>query len=217
VGRVALGFVGTVLLLDGIVLAASLVARRAVGRPPVPSRLSGLRNAAAVDEVVWRGGAPSEAQQRLLAQAGVEVVVDLRAERSAPADHAGARSAGMRVVHLPVRDGQTPSADQVRRLLAVVADADGPVYLHCGAGVGRTGAAAAAYLLRTGQASPVAAVARNLAVGPPSLEQLAYVGLGADGPPRWPIVAVSRIVDAPRRAWSRVRGWRGARRAGRAS
>jgi len=64
---------------------------------------------------------------------------------------------------------------------------------------------AGAYLLRTGQASRAAAVARNLAVGPPSIEQLVFVGTGAVEPPAWPVVAVSRVVDAPRRLRANLR------------
>lgn len=75
-----------------------------------------------------------------------------------------------------------------------------------GAGVGRTGAMAAGYLVRTGQATPSEALRRNLAVGPPSLEQVAFVadldGHRVDRPPA-PLVAVSRVLDAPRRLWSR--------------
>jgi hypothetical protein len=114
-----------------------------------------------------------------------------------------------------VRDGQPPSDQQIERFVRLVAAEPGPVYLHCGAGVGRTGAMAGAYLLRTGRASRRAALARNLAIGPPSIEQLAFVAAGADGPPPWPVVAVSRVADAPRRLWSRLRallrrrGWTG--------
>ncbi|WP_406215152.1 hypothetical protein [Streptomyces canus] len=44
------------------------------------------------------------------------------------------------------------------------------MFVHCGAGVGRTGTMAAAYLVKTGEQS--SAVRRNLAVGPPSIEQI---------------------------------------------
>ncbi|MFI6439989.1 hypothetical protein [Streptomyces sp. NPDC050759] len=69
-------------------------------------------------------------------------------------------------------------------------------------GHGRTGTMAAAYLVRTGEQSSASAVRRNLAVGPPSIEQI-YYGLNlspneAEQPPL-PVVAVSRLVDAPRR------------------
>ncbi|MER7186542.1 hypothetical protein ABT404_44995 [Streptomyces hyaluromycini] len=72
--------------------------------------------------------------------------------------------------------------------------------------VGRTGRMAAAYLVERGEQSPVAAVRRNLAVGPPSIEQIYYgLSLGRDRlrQPPFPVVAVSRLVDAPRR----MRSW----------
>ena len=81
------------------------------------------------------------------------------------------------------------------------------MFLHCGAGVGRTGSVAAAYLVATGQASGVRATLRNLSVGPPSLEQIAFtarlrgdVGQHANGL----VVATSRMLDAPRRIWTRL-------------
>lgn len=52
-----------------------------------------------------------------------------------------------------------------------------------------------------------AAVRRNLAVGPPSIEQIYYglsLGPGRADQPPFPVVAVSRLVDAPRRMWSRL-------------
>jgi hypothetical protein len=64
---------------------------------------------------------------------------------------------------------------------------------------------AAAYLVHAGQVSPTTAVRRNLAVGPPSIEQIYYgVSLGRDHAeqPPFPVIALSRLVDAPRRMWS---------------
>ncbi|MFF8190380.1 protein-tyrosine phosphatase family protein [Streptomyces bobili] len=66
--------------------------------------------------------------------------------------------------------------------------------MHCGAGVGRTGTMAAAYLVQSGEKSSTAAVRRNLAVGPPSIEQIHH-GLRlsrseAEQPPL-PVVTVS--------------------------
>jgi protein-tyrosine phosphatase len=111
----------------------------------------------------------------------------------------------LKVVRLPLRDGQTPKPAQVQRFLDIVAQANGKVFVHCGAGVGRTGSMAAAYLVRTGEESPSAAVRRNLAVGPPSIEQI-YYGLNlspaeAEQPPV-PVMVLSRLVDAPRRMMS---------------
>jgi protein tyrosine phosphatase (PTP) superfamily phosphohydrolase (DUF442 family) len=189
-----------------LVLAASLVLGR-IAAPPTPDAVvPGVSHLAVVDDRVWRGSAPSSmASYEALANAGVTTVVDLRAEPYTSNADAPLTALGLDVVHLPIRDGQTPSQDQVDEFLRVVKSAKGTVFLHCAAGVGRTGSMAAAYLVVTGQASGLRATVRNLAVGPPSLEQIAFTaglqGSDVDRAPL-PIVAVSRVLDAPRRIWS---------------
>ncbi|WP_181387587.1 protein-tyrosine phosphatase family protein [Streptomyces sp. Act143] len=81
---------------------------------------------------------------------GITTVVDLRAEDLSAAQLAEPGRAGLDVVRLPARDGQTPTPGQVRTFLDTVARASGPVFVRCGAGVGRTGTMAAAYLVQTG-------------------------------------------------------------------
>jgi protein tyrosine phosphatase len=93
----------------------------------------------------------------------------------------------------------------VKQFMDVVNSSTGPVFVHCGAGVGRTGTMSAAYLVRSGEEPASAAVWRNLSVGPPSIEQIWY-GLHldkdkAEQPPAG-VEALSRLVDAPRRIWS---------------
>jgi protein-tyrosine phosphatase len=137
----------------------------------------------------------------------VKVIVDLRAE-DLEVDRAGIEALGMKLVRIPMRDGQAPTDEQVQKFLTVMKNADGRVYVHCGAGVGRTGTMAASYLVLTGKASGAEAVQRNLAIGPPSLEQIAFAASLDEGEEAGgfsPLTVVSRVLDAPRRLLVRVR------------
>lgn len=168
---------------------------------PRPSGVDAVGKLYVVDPQVWRGAHPDDDGYASLAAAGVTTVVDLRAERDANDSDPIAEAAGLTVVHLPIRDGQVPSDAQVAKFIGIVHDSRGTVFLHCGAGVGRTGAMAAAYLAATRQASGGSALVRNLAVGPPSIEQMWFAAIDGAGPPP-PVVALSRVLDAPRRLLS---------------
>lgn len=188
------------------ILGVHLWAQHAVKQLPVPT-IEGVPNLAAVTTDVWRGAAPTKKGVRGLAANGITTVVDLRAEHNLVHDNEFFEGLGIKLVTIPIRDGQTPSTAQVKRFLDAVDGSSGKVYVHCGAGVGRTGTMAAAYLVGSGKASPRDALLQNLAIGPPSLEQIAFAaGLDGNTPsgPNVEVVAVSRFLDAPRRFWSVV-------------
>ena len=188
------------------ILAASLWARETTPTA-APSRVEGVENLRAVDDRLWRGAAPTTEGYRNLARAGVTTVVDLRAEDGIEGDAHTVREIGMNLVRIPMRDGQVPTAEEVDAFLAATQSANGRIFVHCGAGVGRTGAMVGAYQVDVRELSGGDALRRNLAVGPPSLEQIAYVARMDDGRPEKPgtmVTAVSRVLDAPRRIWSRV-------------
>jgi protein-tyrosine phosphatase len=195
--RALIAFVAFLVAGNLVIQGVSLFARSTMAGGRVQG-VDGVDKLRAVDDVVWRGANPSEAGYQSLAGAGVTVVVDLRAEDDAAEDDASIEALGMRVVHVPIRDGQTPSSADVDRFLAIVRDSGGTVFVHCGAGVGRTGAMAAAYLMATDQAGPGTVLGRNLAVGPPSLEQIVYAANGG-AEPGGVVKALSRTLDAPRR------------------
>lgn len=188
------------------ILAASFWARETMATA-TPSTVEGVDNLRAVDERLWRGGAPTTDGYRNLAGAGVTTIVDLRAEEGIEDDARTVRQLGMNLVRIPMRDGQVPTTEEVDAFLAATESANGRIFVHCGAGVGRTGAMVGAYQVDVGELSGRDALRRNLAVGPPSLEQIAYVARMDHGRPEKPgtmVTAVSRVLDAPRRLWSRV-------------
>jgi len=201
--RIVAGAVAFLVVGNLAILGASFWARGTTASVPV-EQVSGISNFTAVDDHMWRGGAPSADGYRNLAAAGVTTVVDLRAEDGLEADGQMVADLGMRLVSIPIRDGQAPSAAKVEEFLAATRDPGGTVFVHCGAGVGRTGAMVGAYLVEA-HVGGTTAVRRNLAVGPPSLEQLAFVvGLeeGDVDRPNPLLTAVSRVLDAPRRIWT---------------
>jgi protein tyrosine phosphatase (PTP) superfamily phosphohydrolase (DUF442 family) len=204
--RVAIGFVAFMVAGNVLILATSFVMARLVDSTPPATVVPGVNHLGVVDGRVWRGSAPSSlAGYEALAAADVTTIVDLRAEPGSAAEDDPIRALGLDVVHIPLPDGQTPNQAELDEFLAVVRESSGTVFLHCAAGVGRTGSMVAASLVATGQANGFEVTARNLAMGPPSLEQLAF-SLGLDGPrighPPLPVVAISRLLDAPRRMWS---------------
>ena len=99
-----------------------------------------------------------------LAQRGITAVVNLRTEFDD--NHAGI--APPRYLHLPTVDDTPPSLEDLHTGVAFIHEEiarGGGVYIHCGAGVGRAPALAAAYLVSTGL-TPQQAWARIRAVRP---------------------------------------------------
>ena len=200
VGLLALAFY--LLLGNGLILGASAWASWRNG--PATPMDSSIRNLTVVDEQVWRGGAPGSEGLADLADHGVTTVVDLRAEDGVGGDEELLAELGLSRFHLPVRDGQLPTAEQAARFVEIVEASDGIVYVHCGAGVGGTGAMVAHYLTTTGETSGSEALRRNLAVGPPSLEQILFAARAGGGEYERPgaiATGLSRVLDAPRRIW----------------
>jgi protein-tyrosine phosphatase len=106
-----------------------------------------LRRGPAASEVlpgVWVG---RRAGAREL-PAGVSTVIDLTAEFWEPA----AVRDGRKYLCVPTLDARAPDERSFREALDCVASADGPVYIHCAQGFGRSAALAAAVLVRRGVA-----------------------------------------------------------------
>jgi protein-tyrosine phosphatase len=208
VRRAVAGFVAF-LVIGNLVIFGAFQYLSHNGKQMALPELPGIKNLTRVDSHVWRGSAPSADGYKALAERGVRTIVDVRAE-DLVVDVKLIESLGMKLVRIPMRDGQAPGPGQVKKFLAAVSHSKGLVYLHCGAGVGRTGTMAAAYLVSTGRTSALEALRRNLSVGPPSLEQIVFAA-GLDkgetaARPNAVVTAISRVLDGPRRILVRVRG-----------
>jgi protein tyrosine phosphatase (PTP) superfamily phosphohydrolase (DUF442 family) len=169
--------------------------------------LAGVRKLYVVDERLWRGAQPGTEGFRSLAESGVTTVIDLRPSPDARKVDRELRALGMENLHLPVIDGRPPSPSQVRRVVDIVEDSQGRVFLHCGEGVGRAGTMSAAYKVTTGKASASEALRESLAIGVLTLDQIAFIrSLDRGGAHEPPVVAtaVSRFLDAPRQLFNTI-------------
>lgn len=201
IGLVAFLALGNLAIFTAMVWAKTTAPAQDVPAP------EGVMNFQVVDDKVWRGSHPKATTFEDLARRGVTTIVDLRAEHWVDEDDARLRKLGITRFNIPLRDGQVPTQAQVDQFLSIIEHAPGKVYVHCMAGVGRTGAMVAAYLVASGQEDAAGALRRNLSVGPPSLEQVAFVAdlsaTEADRPNAI-VTGLSRVLDAPRRIWSNI-------------
>lgn len=100
---------------------------------------------------VYRGGQPTIEGLAWLKSQGFKTIIDFResfegsrALMAVSEEKKQAAKLGLRYIALPMRDHTTPTPEQIRKLLDVVRDEqNAPIYMHCAAGVGRTGIMAA--------------------------------------------------------------------------
>jgi protein-tyrosine phosphatase len=198
--RMLVGFVAFMVLGNVAILAVHLWAQNTAGAATAKAP-KGVHNFEVVDNILWRGSRPTTTGYGSLIDRGVKTIVDLRAERGLQRPTHLLNRNDVELVNIQMRDGQAPTDAQVERFLEAVRRSEGPVYVHCMAGVGRTGTMVAAYLIEMKDSSSMDALKHNLSVGPPSLEQIAFVAGDIDEPNPL-LTGVSRVLDGPRRIWS---------------
>jgi protein tyrosine/serine phosphatase len=112
-----------------------------------PSNFPGVKigNFGQIDEHYYRGAQPLPDDYVSLKALGVNTVVDLRND---PTDYEkiDAEKAGMKYVNIPMSGWKSPKDADIQQFLSLLNSPDtGTVYVHCKAGIHRTGITAAIY------------------------------------------------------------------------
>jgi tyrosine-protein phosphatase SIW14 len=112
-----------------------------------PSPLKGIniQNFGQMDERFYRGAQPGQGDFQALKTLGVKTVVDLQND---PTDYekSSVEALGMKYVNIPMSGSSKPERAKVDQFLKLLDDpSTGVVFVHCKAGIHRTGVMGAAY------------------------------------------------------------------------
>lgn len=207
-------------------LVVCFLGRTFAGEPGQPVPTAVLHNVFKLDAALYSGNAPEdEAAFRELAQLGIKTIVTVDGTKP---DVALAHRFGMRYVHLPFGYDGLPQKRGVELAKAVqVAEAEGPVYLHCHHGKHRAPTAAAVvcqaldgwtkeqaidFLHQAGTAQDYAGLYRDVrAFRPPTTAELASMRANFPEIAKTPLmvdtmVAIDQHCDALKAA--QKTGWR---------
>lgn len=104
-----------------------------------------IKNFGQMDERYYRGAQPLPEDYQSLKDLGVTTVIDLRND---PTDYekTAVEALGMKYVNLPMSGWKKPKEEAIEKFLDLINDpANGKVYVHCKAGIHRTGMTGAVY------------------------------------------------------------------------
>jgi len=104
-----------------------------------------IGNFGQMDERFFRGAQPLESDYQSLKDLGIQTIIDLRND---PTDYEkrSAEALGMKYVNIPMSGWKSPKQSDIDTFLALVKDpTTGKFFVHCKAGIHRTGVAGAAY------------------------------------------------------------------------
>lgn len=130
-----------------IVLVVFSVFSVIVSAQTAPSNFPNIKieNFGQMDTGYYRGAQPQPEDYKALKELGVKTIIDLRGDSESFAKNA-VESLGMKYVNIPMSGYKYPKEEQVKEFLKLANDPEtGPFYVHCKAGIHRTGIAGAAY------------------------------------------------------------------------
>src|SRR4030095_3620894 len=104
-----------------------------------------IGNFGQMDERFFRGAQPLEADYQSLKDLGIMTVIDLRNDPTAY-EKGAVEALGMKYVNIPMSGWKSPKQADVDTFLALTKNPEtGKFFVHCKAGIHRTGVAGAAY------------------------------------------------------------------------
>ena len=104
-----------------------------------------IKNFGQMDERFYRGAQPLPGDYQSLKDLGVNTVIDLRND---PTDYekSEVEKLGMKYVNIPMSGWKSPKDTDLEQFMNLMNDSStGTVYVHCKAGIHRTGVAGAVY------------------------------------------------------------------------
>jgi protein tyrosine/serine phosphatase len=104
-----------------------------------------IGNFGQMDERFYRGAQPLESDYQSLKDLGIKTVIDLRND---PTDYekAAVEALGMKYVNIQMSGWKSPKDRQIEEFLKLIDDPEtGAFFVHCKAGIHRTGVAGAVY------------------------------------------------------------------------
>jgi len=104
-----------------------------------------IKNFGQMDDILYRGGQPAESDYKALAAFGIHTIIDLRNDEETFAKSA-AEAAGLKYYNISMDGVSAPSNEDVAKFLSIINDpSSGKIFMHCKAGIHRTGAMGAVY------------------------------------------------------------------------
>jgi protein tyrosine/serine phosphatase len=104
-----------------------------------------IGNFGQMDDNFYRGAQPLPEDYKSLADIGIKTIIDLRND---PTDYekAAAEAVGITYVNIPMSGWKTPKDSDVAKFMKLATDpATGKFFVHCKAGIHRTGVVGAVY------------------------------------------------------------------------
>ena len=106
-----------------------------------------LPNFGKINPQLYRGGQPTEAGVKRLAQMGVKTIIDLRGEDSlARTEARWAQNSGIKFINVDLSNWLKPKTTDIEEIIRQInAPENQPVFVHCRRGADRTGTVISVY------------------------------------------------------------------------